>query len=139
VLILLYAIIIVYKLKEGKNMTDFGKFLRKLRIDHDEVLYDMSRNLKVSSAFLSSVENGIKSVPKDLVIKIVDFYRLEPKQTEELQKLADMTTKQVRLNLGNVNEDKRNLALAFARRFDSMEQIEIQKLLRALSSNKEGE
>lgn len=120
-------------------MTDFGKFLRKLRIDHGEVLYDMSQNLKVSSAFLSSVENGIKSVPVDLVKKIVVFYMLEQEQAEELQRLAESTKRQVRLNLDNVKDDKRNLALTFARRFDDMGQVEVQRLLRALSSNDKGE
>ena len=41
--------------------TNFGKFCRKLRIDNDELLYDMAAKLGVSSAFLSKVENGKKN------------------------------------------------------------------------------
>ena len=41
-------------------LTSIGRFLRKLRIDHGEILKDMADALGVSSAFLSAVENGKK-------------------------------------------------------------------------------
>ena len=40
--------------------TALGKFLRKIRVDNDERLYDMAKRVEVSSAFLSGVENGRK-------------------------------------------------------------------------------
>ena len=43
--------------------TALGKFLRKLRVDRDERLYDMAENVGVSSAFLSGVENAIRRLP----------------------------------------------------------------------------
>lgn len=44
-------------------LTGIGKFLRKLRIDNEEILKDMADALGVSSAFLSAVENGRKKMP----------------------------------------------------------------------------
>lgn len=111
-------------------MTDFGKFLRKLRIDRGEVLYDMAQKLKVSSAFLSAIENGNKSAPVGLVPKISESYSLDSKQTAELQYLADLTAKQVRLSLNNVGLKKRDFAMTLARQFDDISQSQIEQMLR---------
>jgi len=43
--------------------TEIGKELRKLRIDRDERLLDMSERLEKSSAFISAVERGTKTPP----------------------------------------------------------------------------
>ena len=45
-------------------ITKFGEYARDLRIDRGENLKEMAKNLGVSSAFLSAVENGKKQVPK---------------------------------------------------------------------------
>ena len=42
--------------------TSLGRFLKKLRLENEEHLYDMAVKLKVSSAFLSKVENGKSKV-----------------------------------------------------------------------------
>ena len=46
--------------EESIMATTLGVFLRKLRLANDEILKDMAKNLGVSSAFLSAVENGKK-------------------------------------------------------------------------------
>ena len=63
---------------------NFGKFCRKLRIDKDELLYDMAGKLGVSSAFLSKVENGRKKPPKEWREILIDSYELNAKQVQEL-------------------------------------------------------
>ena len=44
-------------------VTGFGKFCRKLKLTIQKY-FQMARRLGVSSAFLSKVENGLKSRPK---------------------------------------------------------------------------
>lgn len=44
-------------------LTRFGKQLRKLRIDREERLKDMADRLNVTTAYLSAVENGKRTVP----------------------------------------------------------------------------
>lgn len=46
-------------------LTEVGKFLRKVRIDHDEILKDMATKLGVSVSFLSVVENERKNIPDE--------------------------------------------------------------------------
>lgn len=55
-------------------LTGIGKFLRKLRIDNEEILKDMADALGVSSAFLSAVENGKKKMPDSWIEKLKDIY-----------------------------------------------------------------
>ena len=62
---------------EGKNMlTKFGKELRKIRIENDEILKDMADKLNVTAAYLSAVENGNRKVPDAWVNTIVTKYTL---------------------------------------------------------------
>ena len=57
--------------------TALGKFLRKIRVDNDERLYDMAKRVEVSSAFLSGVENGRKKASSSLIEKIISEYKLK--------------------------------------------------------------
>ena len=52
-------------------LTEFGKFLRKIRIDRQELLRDMAGTLGVSVAYLSAVENGKRNVPVSWINKII--------------------------------------------------------------------
>ena len=44
-------------------LTEFGQYLRKLRIDHGDFLKDMSDVLGVTPSYLSAVETGKRNVP----------------------------------------------------------------------------
>lgn len=64
--------------------TNFGKFLAKLRVDHDERLSDMAKKLKVAASFLSTVENGKKMFPARFIAEICTLYNLDDKKKLEL-------------------------------------------------------
>ncbi len=66
------------------KLTEFGKFLRKLRIDNGELLKDMAIKLNTTPAFLSMVETGRRSIPKKLEEEIEKIYSLSLIQKEEL-------------------------------------------------------
>ena len=66
------------------EVTAFGKILRKMRIDCSEVLGVMAKRLKVSPAYLSSIENGGRKIPEDFVERIVAEYGLSDVQKNEL-------------------------------------------------------
>ena len=53
-----------------EKVTAVGRFLRKLRIDYCEVLYDMAQKLGCSSAFISAIELGKRPIPTEYVTKI---------------------------------------------------------------------
>ena len=66
------------------KLADFGKFLRKLRIDNGELLKDMAIKLNVTPSFLSMVETGRRNIPKKWEEDIEKIYSLSLKQKEEL-------------------------------------------------------
>lgn len=109
-------------------MTQLGRILRTLRIERNELLYDMAQNLGVSPAFLSSVETGKKAAPLDWPEKLAKLYNLDFQKTNEIAKAANEVTKQVRLAVSDVNHGKRDLALSFARRFESMTEEEVEAI-----------
>ena len=52
------------------KITEFGKAVRKARIDASVTLGDMAEALEVSPPFLSAMETGRKKISEDWVRKI---------------------------------------------------------------------
>lgn len=66
-------------------LTEFGKAIRKIRLDKGEILKDMAKRLGISSAFLSAVENGRKNVPEKWIDQIIEFYQLDEEGQKKLK------------------------------------------------------
>lgn len=118
-------------------LTGIGKFLRKLRIDNEEILKDMADALGVSSAFLSAVENGKKKMPDSWIEKLKDIYSFSPEQADELQKAIIDTNDMVEINLHNANDNNKTLAISFAREFNSLDEETSKKILEILKRHGE--
>ena len=110
-------------------ITSVGRFLRKLRIDRGEILKTMAQTLEVSSAFLSAVENGKKKFPDAQLEKMEDYYNLTTNQMEELKTAVIESSDVVELNMSNVSFENRQLAVSFARKFDSLDEETSRKKL----------
>lgn len=54
--------------------TEFGKIMRKYRIDHDMIMKDMSVKIGVSLSKLSSMENGRCKLTKEYVYKVLETF-----------------------------------------------------------------
>ena len=68
--------------------TKIGDFLRKLRLDKQQILKDMAEILNVSSAFLSAVENGKKSMPDSWYPILKQNYALTDEDMDNLRQAA---------------------------------------------------
>ena len=111
-------------------LTEFGKFTRKLRIDKNELLIDMSKNLNVTSSFLSAVEVGKRNVPSKWMDILAEKYSLNEQQILELRTAIANSITQVKINLQNKDEQEKNLVLAFARKLDTLDTEEKDKMLK---------
>ncbi|RDI10746.1 helix-turn-helix domain-containing protein [Comamonas sp. AG1104] len=109
-------------------MTNFGKELRKIRLDLGITLFDMATAIGISSAMLSSVETGKKAAPDDLVDRLANVYEEVNQQKQKFIQLANQTKKEVRLTLDS-REDATELAVAFARNFSQLSHTEISQLM----------
>ena len=118
-------------------LTSIGKFLRKMRIDHEEILKDMAEKLGVSSAFLSAVENGKKKMPEIWFEKLKSIYSFTAEQAEELQKAIIDTNNMVEIELKNASKINKDLAISFAREFDSLDDETSKQILKILKRHKE--
>lgn len=120
--------------------TEFGKILRKIRIDRGLLLKDMALGLDVSSAYLSAIETGRKAVTDDVVAKVADFlgYRKGSAEYRELEDAAAITKGEVSININSDNSSplKQEAALAFARQFDSLEGDDMERILTLLKAAK---
>lgn len=116
-----------------KVITAFGKFLRVLRMDNEEILKDMAEKLDVTSSFLSAVENGKKKIPGDWLEKISDLYSLSNDMTIELQNAISETNECVEIKLTNLSLKQRELAFSFARKLKGFDENEIQEIWQLLN------
>ena len=98
------------------ELTPLGKFLRKLRIDHSELLRTMADKLGISMSFLSSVENGKKSMPSEWITKIANLYQLNDAQRMEFDQSVAESEKGIAVKFDGLSEEKKKISVAFARK-----------------------
>ena len=78
-------------------MTPFGIKLKNIRTQRKKSLKDLSRVLKVSTAYVSMLENGKRGKPADGMIELIcSYFNLSWEEADELKFLAkhsDINTK----------------------------------------------
>lgn len=119
-------------------LTNFGKTLRTLRIQKNELLKDMAQKLNVTVAYLSAVETGNRKVPDEWIPIISKEYKLKLEEIEKLEKAAYENKDAIKLSLTEADEREKNLAYSFARRFKDLNEsdvIRIQDILNGLGRN----
>lgn len=99
------------------TLTEFGKKLRKLRIDHEVMLKTMADAIGVSSPYLSAIETGRKPINANILNKMISYLNLSKEQGDELTKLASRLEPDVVIKGNDIYETE--LALMFARRMDN--------------------
>lgn len=119
-------------------ITLLGRELRKIRIDRGELLFDMAEKLGMSPSYLSSIENGKRSIPCDLVTKVVSVYSLNEVQTFNLRNAEADSVEEANINLNNKSLQQRNVALLLARKFDSFDSDQLEALYQIINGSKEG-
>lgn len=117
-------------------ITTFGKLLRKIRIDHGEILMDMAKRLGVSPSFLSAVEVGRKSAPSGWSDTIAEQYHLSEEQRQELKEAEQEAVISVKLDFSKVDQPQRTAALVFAREFGSMTEETASQVIQLLNRDK---
>ena len=119
-------------LLEVVMLTEFGQFLRKLRIDYNELLKDMADKLGVTSSYLSAVETGKRNIPDGWVEKISQFYGLGMFEQDALKDAAANSALAVTMDLSNMVPKRRETASLFARKFDTVDDSTIEAIRKLL-------
>ena len=124
-------------MEENKMITEYGKFLRKLRIDQGQILKTMAEKLGVSSAFLSAVENGKKKIPKTWEEKLVKEYKLDEEQLTELRRSQQDSQQLIEINLAMLTDAQKDTAFAFARSLERFDTQDLSNLAKFFNKNSE--
>ena len=77
---------------ERRKATEFGKELRKIRVERDETLFDMARRLGISPSHLSLIERGGRRVPTDMAARVRKEYGLSGEESARLMASLDGAT-----------------------------------------------
>jgi transcriptional regulator with XRE-family HTH domain len=93
-------------------ITEFGKAVRKARIDADVTLASMAAELQTTPSFLSAMEMGRKKIPEAWVSKIEAYFSLRGVSVR-LRELADVANKSV--EIGGLDPAQQMLIAGFAR------------------------
>lgn len=116
------------------KITEFGKVVRKARLDAEVSLLQMANDLNVSSAFLSGMETGRKKITAEWVGKVGGFFSSHGITLPNLSVAADVSNKAV--NLEGLSPAHQMLVAGFARTSLNQEEIENLKALLAAANAK---
>lgn len=123
--------------KPMMSTTEFGKYLRLLRVQHGEVLADAKLFLGVSTSFISAVELGKKLIPSDWFEKIVTHYKLEGEQINELKATIERSKKEIKFDIEFATPEQKDLTIQFQRSFKDLDDETIKEMKRILERNKQ--
>ena len=96
-------------------LSEYGKTIRKIRIDKGLTMAQMANTLGVTSAFLSMIEQGKRNIPECLTQDIISHYELSNEQTAELQKAEHLSRNSIEIKLSEIDLDKKALVLSLAK------------------------
>lgn len=114
-------------------LSGYGKLLRKIRIDHGELLYDMAKKLKISPTMLSYIENGKREIPQDFTEKVITCYGLREDIAEQLRLEESQYRKTIKMELSSIDSiEKRKTVMLFARTFNNINDEVLAKIRKLL-------
>jgi predicted transcriptional regulator len=118
-------------------LTEFGKAVRKARIDIGHTLLTMSNELGTTPAFLSGLETGSKKIPVKWVEKINVFFKEKGCQIDRLQDLADVSNEMVLID-SRLSQQQKMLVAGFAKSpFTSDQLAKFSALLTEVNGDKD--
>lgn len=103
----------------------FGKALRILRVNNDEVLGDMAAKLGVSIAFLSKVENGIAKPSDKIINGVIEHYELSEAEKEQLILAAKSD---VSIDVSDFELKKKKLTMYFAQAVSNLTDKQVEQI-----------
>lgn len=113
----------------------YSMLIKRIRSEYGEIMGDMADWLGVTLPFVSAVENGKKKIPDGWLTKIVEHYQLSDDEAKELEEAILESQTQIKLNISNVQEPQKRLAIQFQRSFDSLDKETTIKILDILKGD----
>lgn len=119
-------------------VTKFGEFMRVYRMRNGMLLKKMADDLAISPALLSSMEMGRRPISDYIVDKIISTYNLNTEDGLALREAVAQSTSSIKINAQAQDSSRRNLAFTFARKFDGLNDAQVEELMKILKGTTEG-
>lgn len=111
------------------NIKKLSVFLKKLRLEHnDQTMGDMASALGISLSYLSSVENGKRTMTDELVVKISSVYQLHDEQISELRYLRDLASDKLNITLDGMDDNTKSTTVKFLSSVDKLSEEDLKKI-----------
>lgn len=104
------------------KLTEYGKLVRKARLDAEVTMLEMARSIGVAPSFLSATEVGSKKVSPSFLEKVVTFFASKGMTIEGIHEAADVSNKTV--SIDGLSTSQQFLVAGFARVDLSQEKLE---------------
>ena len=102
-------------------------------IEKDENLGDLAQLLNVSTAFVSSVLVGKKSIPEEWLNTLSDYYDLNDDESNELFDAYSEVKNTIKIDVSNCPKEKKKLALQFQRKLPDLSEEELNSIIDILN------
>lgn len=116
-------------------LSNYGKILRKIRIDKGLTMAQMAKSVGITSAYLSTIERGKRNIPKNLTQDIIGHYDLSKEQVTELQKAEYLSMDSFEIELSDVDLDKKTLVFTIAKNLKNMTCEQVAKINNIMEEN----
>lgn len=107
-------------------LSEFGKLIRKARIDTGETLSTMAKGLGRTVSFLSAIETGAKKIPMSIVPEIQNYLIQKGANALEIEKLVDYANiANDSVSLTGLSTNHKQMMATFARSELSQKQLDL--------------
>ena len=119
------------------NIKKLSIFLKKLRLEHnDQTMGDMASLLGISISYLSSVENGKRTMNDEMVSKIGSVYKLDEEQITKLKYLRDLASDKLNITLDGMDDNTKSTTVKFLSSVDKLSDEDLKKIESIIKKNK---
>ena len=113
-------------------MTNIRRFLKQIRLEHGEVVKDMSKRIGVSISFLCAVERGTRKMPKAIRDRIAKEYDFTEEQEQMFDKAIISDSNPIKINIKSLSDIKKALVLEISEKIDELSDQVVESLLARL-------
>lgn len=115
-------------------LTEFGKFCRKLRIDHNETQQDIANYLGVTTAYLSTVEHGKRNISEKIVDKLISRYNLSGAKLNQFKSTITNSISFIKIHLHKMNSLDRELILKIYYNLNELNDKDKQEIIEVIDN-----
>lgn len=120
-------------------VTEFGKILRKERVEREWTLGDMADALQISPAYLSHMEMGRRPVPGNIIQEIARLFGYHEVKAAQLRRAAvnSYSPDVIKIHSKDLMDEDRDLVKMFARRFPDLSAEEKMRMFNILGEKED--